>query len=484
MSVDRVSGMSELDLFFENKMNEECGVFGVFNHENAAELTYYGLHALQHRGQEGAGIVTSDGKTLHQHKGEGLVHNIFTQQDINRLAGIHAIGHVRYSTAGGGGIMNVQPFLFQSQTGRLGLCHNGNLVNAHQLKGYLENEGSIFQTTSDSEILAHLLKRQRGDMLSALKESLLYIEGAFAFLLLKENEMYIALDKLGLRPLSLGKIGENGFVVASETCAFDVIGATYIRDVKPGEVIRIDLEGMTSESYAVKCEQSMCSMEYVYFARPDSDIEGINVHQARKNCGRILAKEAPIEADIVVGVPDSGLSAAIGYAEESMIPFEIGMVKNKYIGRTFIQPSQSLREQGVKMKLSAVHSIVKDKRVVLIDDSIVRGTTSRRMVDMLREAGAREVHVRIASPEIKFPCFYGVDFSTYDELVAATHTTDQICELIGADSLAFVSVDGLTKGIGRDSKLGKNGGQCVACFNGDYPTYLYEDVKSANKEVK
>ena len=476
--------MSELDLFFENKMNEECGVFGVFNHENAAELTYYGLHALQHRGQEGAGIVTSDGKTLHQHKGEGLVHNIFTQQDINRLAGIHAIGHVRYSTAGGGGIMNVQPFLFQSQTGRLGLCHNGNLVNAHQLKGYLENEGSIFQTTSDSEILAHLLKRQRGDMLSALKESLLYIEGAFAFLLLKENEMYIALDKLGLRPLSLGKIGENGFVVASETCAFDVIGATYIRDVKPGEVIRIDLEGMTSESYAVKCEQSMCSMEYVYFARPDSDIEGINVHQARKNCGRILAKEAPIEADIVVGVPDSGLSAAIGYAEESMIPFEIGMVKNKYIGRTFIQPSQSLREQGVKMKLSAVHSIVKDKRVVLIDDSIVRGTTSRRMVDMLREAGAREVHVRIASPEIKFPCFYGVDFSTYDELVAATHTTDQICELIGADSLAFVSVDGLTKGIGRDSKLGKNCGKCVACFNGDYPTYLYEDVKSANKEVK
>ncbi len=480
--------MSELDLFFENKMNEECGVFGVFNHENAAELTYYGLHALQHRGQEGAGIVTSDGKTLHQHKGEGLVHNIFTQQDINRLAGIHAIGHVRYSTAGGGGIMNVQPFLFQSQTGRLGLCHNGNLVNAHQLKGYLENEGSIFQTTSDSEILAHLLKRQRGDMLSALKESLLYIEGAFAFLLLKENEMYIALDKLGLRPLSLGKIGENGFVVASETCAFDVIGATYIRDVKPGEVIRIDLEGMTSESYAVKCEQSMCSMEYVYFARPDSDIEGINVHQARKNCGRILAKEAPIEADIVVGVPDSGLSAAIGYAEESMIPFEIGMVKNKYIGRTFIQPSQSLREQGVKMKLSAVHSIVKDKRVVLIDDSIVRGTTSRRMVDMLREAGAREVHVRIASPEIKFPCFYGVDFSTYDELVAATHTTDQICELIGADS-SKTSVQDLkshclTKGIGRDSKLGKNCGQCVACFNGDYPTYLYEDVKSANKEVK
>ena len=281
--------MSELDLFFENKMNEECGVFGVFNHENAAELTYYGLHALQHRGQEGAGIVTSDGKMLHQHKGEGLVRNVFTQQDIDRLKGIHSIGHVRYSTAGGGGIMNVQPFLFRSQSGPLGLCHNGNLVNANQLKVYLESEGSIFQTTSDSEILAHLLKRQRGDMLTALKESLLYIEGAFAFLLLKENEMYIALDKFGLRPLSLGRIGDNGIVVASETCAFDVIGAEYIRDVKPGEVIRIDLEGITSERYATTCDQSMCSMEYVYFARPDSDVEGINVHQARKNCGRIFS---------------------------------------------------------------------------------------------------------------------------------------------------------------------------------------------------
>ena len=321
-------------------------------------------------------------------------------------------------------------------------------------------------------------------MMTALKESLLYIEGAFAFLLLKENEMYIALDKLGLRPLSIGRIGENGLVVASETCAFDVIGAKYIRDVKPGEVIRIDLDGMTSERYATTCDQSMCSMEYVYFARPDSDIEGINVHQARKNCGRVLAKEAPVEADIVVGVPDSGLSAAIGYAEEANISFEIGMVKNKYIGRTFIQPSQSLREQGVKMKLSAVRSIVKDKRVVLIDDSIVRGTTSRRMVDMLREAGAKEVHVRIASPEIKFPCFYGVDFSTYDELIAATHTTEQIREVIGADSLAFISVEGLTQGIGRSLKLGKNCGQCVACFNGDYPTYLYEDVTCANKEVK
>jgi len=476
--------MSEIIEFFENKMNEECGVFGVFNHESAAELTYYGLHALQHRGQEGAGIITSDGRQLHQHKGEGLVHNVFSHQDIKRLKGIHAIGHVRYSTAGGGGVMNVQPFLFRSQSGPLGLCHNGNLVNANQLKNYLENEGSIFQTTSDSEILAHLLKRQRGNLMTALKESLLYIEGAFAFLLLKENKMFISLDKLGLRPLSIGRIGEHGFVVASETCAFDAVGAEYFRDVQPGEVIKIDLNGLTSERYATKAEQKMCSMEYVYFARPDSNIEGINVHQARKNCGRVLAKEAPANADIVVGVPDSGLSAAIGYAEEAKIPFEIGMIKNRYIGRTFIQPSQSLREQGVKMKLSTVRSIVKDKAVVLIDDSIVRGTTSRKIVDMLRAAGAKEVHVRIAAPKIKFPCFYGVDFSTYDELIGASHSTEAIRAVIGADSLGFISVNGLIEGVGRKRKLEKNCGQCVACFNGDYPTYLYEDVQSANKEVK
>ena len=478
--------MSELNDFFENKMNEECGVFGVFNHENAAELTYYGLHALQHRGQEGAGIVTSDGTQLHQYKGLGLVRNIFNQEDIERLKGIHAIGHVRYEAVGSDGIMNVQPFLFRSQAGPLGLCHNGNLVNANQLKAYLEKEGSIFQTTSGSEILAHLLKRQRrdGDLLEALKESLLYIEGAFAFALLTPNEMYLALDKLGLRPLSIGYIGESGFVVASETCAFDAVGATHIRDVIPGEVIKIDLKGMKTEKYAVKEDQKMCSMEYVYFARPDSDIEGINVHQARKKCGKILAKEAPIKADIVVGVPDSGLSAASGYAEEMGIPFETGLIKNKYIGRTFIEPTQSLREQGVKMKLSAVRSVVKDKSVVLIDDSIVRGTTTKKTITMLREAGAKEIHLRIASPIIKFPCFYGVDFSTYDELIGATHPPEAIKKIIGADSVAFISIDGLTEGVGRDKSLGKNGGQCVACFNGDYPTYLYDDVKDANKEVK
>jgi len=461
-----------------------CGIFGVFNHENAAELTYYGLHALQHRGQEGAGIISSDGQQMHAYKGEGLVRDVFKPADLERLRGIHAIGHVRYSTCGGGGEMNIQPFLFRSKSGPLGLCHNGNIVNADELKEYLENRGSIFQTTSDSEILAHLVKRQRGNLLAAIKESLLYIEGAFAFLLLKENKLYAALDKHGLRPLSLGRIGDKSWVLASETCAFETVGAEYVRDIHPGEVIRINYEDLVSETYAVPDDAKMCSMEYIYFARPDSDVDGINVHQARKNCGRILAHEAPAAADIVVGVPDSGLSAAIGYAEEMGIPFEFGMIKNKYTGRTFIAPSQALREQGVKMKLSAVRSIVKDKSVVLIDDSIVRGTTSRKMVDMLRNAGAREVHVRIASPKIKFPCFYGVAFSTLRELIGATESTEQIRQTIGADSLAYISIDGLTQGIGRDPDLGTNCGQCVACFNGDYPTYLYQDIEMANLEVK
>ena len=475
--------MSQLNEFFENKMNEECGVFGVFNHENAAELTYYGLHALQHRGQEGAGIVTSDGSELHQHKGEGLVRNIFSQKEMERIKGIHSIGHVRYSNSTTDGLLNVQPFLFLSQSGPLGLCHNGNIVNTRQLKTFLEREGSIFQTTSDTEVLAHLVKRHRGDtLLEALKDSLNYLDGAFAFLLLKENKLYVALDKYGLRPLSLGRIGEKGYVVASETCAFDAVGAEFIRDIQPGEVLQIDLNGIKSTSYAATENRAMCSMEYIYFARPDSDIEGVNVHQARKNTGRVLAKEAPAKGDLVIGVPDSGLSAAIGFAEESGIPFEIGMVKNKYVGRTFIEPSQELREQGVKMKLSPVRSLVKDKSVILIDDSIVRGTTSKKLIQMLRSAGAREIHFRISSPKIVAPCFYGVDFSTYDELIGATHTTEEIRELIGADSLAFLSVEGLTEGVGRGKNLGKNCGQCTACFTGDYPTSMYQDIKDANKK--
>ncbi|QVK18442.1 amidophosphoribosyltransferase [Mycoplasmatota bacterium] len=466
--------MSEIDLFYENKMNEECGVFGIFNHENAGELTYYALQTLQHRGQEGTGILSSNGNVLTQVKGEGLVNHVYKSEDIKRLKGIHAIGHVRYSTSGGGGLLNVQPFLFHSQTGQLGLCHNGNLVNTKNLKGYLEKEGSIFQTTSDTEVLAHLLKRQKGTFMERLKESLLYLEGAFAFLVLLENELYIALDKLGLRPLSIGKIGD-GYVVASETCAFETIGATYIRDVQPGEVIKISDSGMESQFYSLNNETHMCAMEYIYFSRPDSDILNVNVHTARKRCGIELAKENPVLADIVIGVPDSGMSAAIGYSEATRIPFEMGIIKNKYVGRTFIEASQALRDQGVKMKLSAVRSIVKDKRVVLIDDSIVRGTTSKKIVNMLRQAGAKEVHVRIASPEIKYPCFYGVDFSTYQELICAQKKTEEIAQLINADSLSFLSIEGLLNAVGKK-------GLCKACFNGDYPTHLYERLEDANVE--
>jgi amidophosphoribosyltransferase len=455
-------------------------VFGVFNQKNAAELIYYGLHALQHRGQESAGIVTSDGNQLHIYKGEGLVRNVFSKESIEQLKGVHAIGHVRYASAEAGGVMNVQPFLFKSTNGELTLCHNGNVVNSKEIQVFLEREGSIFQTNSNGELLAHLLRRTRGDMMTRLKESLNYMEGSFSFLIMEPDALYVASDKDGMRPMSIGKLAAGGFVVAAETCAFDAVGAKYVRDMRPGEVLRIDENGITCDNYARSTAHYMCSMEYIYFARPDSDIEGVNVHESRKRCGAVLAEEAPAPcADIVIGVPDSGLSAAIGYAEAAGLPFETGMVKNRYIGRTFIEPSQELREQGVKMKLSVVAKVVKDKSVVLVDDSIVRGTTSRNLIMMLKNAGAREVHMRIAAPEIKHPCFYGVDYSSYDELISARHTVEEIRNKIGADSLGFMSVQGLVRGVGRSAKLGKNCGHCTACFTGEYATHLYGDIEIA-----
>ena len=463
------------------ELHEECGVFGVWGVPDAASLVYYGLHSLQHRGQEGCGIVAvNDEGHLRRVKGEGLVTEVFDESKVSSLPGSMAIGHVRYSTTGGGGIENVQPFLFRHNTGDFALAHNGNLVNSAQLRKYLEDRGSLFQSSSDSEILAHLIKKDAIDRkkprIFAILEALNMIEGAFAFLIMTKNRIYACRDKYGLRPLSIAKLGD-GYVISSETCAFDTIGAEFIRDVEPGEVITIDRHGIRTRPYSEYKRHAMCAMEYIYFARPDSDIEGCNVHSFRKETGRLLAEEAPADADIVVGVPDSSLSAAMGYAERSGLPYEMGLIKNKYIGRTFIYPSQAMREKGVRMKLSAVKTIVKGKRVVLIDDSVVRGTTSRRIVRMLKEAGASEVHVRIASPQIKAPCFYGVDISTYEELLCAHKSLEEVKDYLSADSIAFLSEEALFRASGRDEL-------CLACFSGRYPTALYQSLEEANKDGK
>ena len=466
---------------FDREIHEECGVFGIYGVEDAANLVYYGLHALQHRGQEGCGIVSRDdsGK-LHRIKGEGLVTEIFNSSNIKSLPGNMAIGHVRYSTTGGGGIENVQPFLFHHNTGDFAIAHNGNIVNSQQLRRYLEDHGTLFQSSSDSEILAHLIRKdpreRKRPRIFAIKDALNMIEGAFAFLIMTQNRIYACRDKHGLRPLSLGKLG-NGYVVSSETCAFDVIGAEFIRDIEPGEIVTIDHQGIRSNRYSNFQHHFLCAMEYIYFARPDSDIEGCNVHNFRKMTGKLLYEEAPAEADIVVGVPDSSLSAAMGYAEASGLPYEMGLIKNKYIGRTFIQPSQEMRDKGVKMKLSLVKTIVSGKRVVLIDDSVVRGTTSRRIVAMLREAGAREVHLRIASPQLRLPCFYGIDISTREELICAQRNLEEVRQALNVDTIAFLSDEALYK-------AGKREELCLACFNGNYPTYLYQNPEEAETDTK
>ncbi|MEN1969589.1 amidophosphoribosyltransferase [Lentibacillus sp. N15] len=448
-------------------INEECGIFGIWGNKQAAELTYYGLHALQHRGQEGAGVVVNDGTNLKAHKGLGLVNEVFSDVDFSKLTGKAAIGHVRYTTQGSGGIENVQPLLFRSQTDSLALAHNGNITNADELRGQLEDMGSILQTTSDTEVLAHLIKRDGAKMTTeTVAKALNQIVGAYAFVLFNEENMYAALDPSGIRPLSIGRLGD-AYVIASETCAFDQIGATFIREVLPGELVTISDAGIESEQFAMRKQRKMCAMEYVYLSRPDSNVNHVNVHASRKRMGRELAKEAPANADMVIGVPDSSISAAIGYAEESGLPYEMGIIKNRYVGRTFIQPSQDLREQGVKMKLAPVRGIVQGKRIVMIDDSVVRGTTSKRIVHMLKDAGAKEVHVRIASPSIQHPCYYGIDMSTRSELIAANRTLDEISAIIGADSIAYLSATGLEKAIVKDKTI--NQGICTACMSGIYP---------------
>ncbi|CEN28744.1 MAG: amidophosphoribosyltransferase [Lactococcus sp.] len=462
-------------------LNEECGLFGVWGHPDAAKLTYFGLHALQHRGQEGAGIIANNNGHLKGHRDLGLLSDVFKdEKNFDRLAGNAAIGHVRYATAGSASIDNVQPFLFNFHDAQLGLCHNGNLTNTRTLKRDLESKGAIFHSNSDTEILMHLIRRGLSpNLMDNVKSALNTVKGGFAYLLITEDKIIAALDPNGFRPLAIGKLANGAYVIASETCGLDVVGATFVQDVLPGQVVTIDDAGVHIDTYTNDVDLKICSMEFIYFARPDSNIYGVNVHTARKNMGRLLAKENPhIEADIVVGVPNSSLSAASGFAEESGLPYEMGLVKNQYIQRTFIQPTQELREQGVRMKLSGVRSVVEGKRVVMVDDSIVRGTTSKRIVALLKAAGAAEVHVVIASPPLAYPCFYGIDIQTRQELIAANHSVAEINEIIGSDTLHFLSIEGLKAGIGLGDQI------CTSYFDGIFPTPLYDYEHDYNLGLK
>ncbi|MDO7907537.1 amidophosphoribosyltransferase [Paenibacillus sp. JX-17] len=457
-----------------DKLKEECGVFGVYRHPDAASLSYYGLHALQHRGEESAGMCVSSGPDFNYHRGMGLVKEVFDKDMMATLVGDIAIGHVRYSTSGDSKLTNAQPLVFKYRDGNLAVATNGNIVNAPQIRRELEQSGSIFQTTSDTEVVAHLIARSPKGLVDAAKDALNRIVGGFAFLIMTNDKLLVASDPHGLRPLTMGKLGD-AYLFASETCALETIGAELIRDIEPGELLVLDENGLLEERFANhnrEHRKALCAMEYIYFARPDSDMNGANLHAARKRMGSRMAVESFVDADVVTGVPDSSISAAIGYAEQTGIPYELGMIKNKYTGRTFIQPSQELREQGVKMKLSAVRRVVEGKRVVMIDDSIVRGTTSRRIVNMLRDAGATEVHVRITSPPFKNPCFYGIDTPDRRELIASSKSIEEICREINADSLSFLSPEGLITAVGGDNETDYKGGLCMACFDNDYPTNI------------
>ncbi len=456
-----------------DKFHDECGVVAIYAHPEAEKLAYLSLHALQHRGQESAGIVTSNGLTLQAHRAMGLVADIFTEEVLSKLHGNLAIGHTRYSTAGDSALFNAQPIMVQSNKGMMALAHNGNLVNAQEIRQRLESHGSIFQTNSDTEVIVHLIALSKEHTLpEAMADALRRVEGAFSLVMLSPDRVFAARDPRGFRPLAMGRIprqeGEkqDTIVFASETCAFDLIGATYEREVKPGELIVIGPEGITSRFYAAAAAQSSCIFEHVYFSRPDSLVFGRPVQVSREELGRQLAREAPAEADIVVPVPDSGVTAAVGYAAESGLPFRFGLIRNHYVGRTFIEPRQNVRDFGVRLKLNPVRSLLKGKRVVLVDDSIVRGTTSRKIVRMIRSAGATEVHMRVSCPPTISPCFYGVDTPSKKELIAANKSVEEIREYIGADSLAYLSLEGMKKACADGEKTT----YCTACYTGAYPT--------------
>jgi amidophosphoribosyltransferase len=457
-----------------DKFREECGVFGIFNHDDAARLAYLGLYSLQHRGQESAGIVSSDGERLHAVRDMGYVSEIFHQEEFSRLHGRAAIGHVRYSTAGSVSILEAQPFLVNGYRGQIALCHNGNLPYANQVRADLELDGAIFSSTSDTEVVLHKIARSRApELIDAIVDTFTEVEGAYSMLFLTKESLIAVRDPRGFRPLCLGQLGDS-YVIASETCAFDLIDATYLRDVHPGEVLVIDQHGLHSSFPLPKEEPACCIFEHVYFSRPDSVVFGRSVNKSRHKMGQQLAREHTAPADIVVPVPDSGTAAAIGYASESGLKFRFGLVRNHYVGRTFIEPKQSIRHFGVKVKLNPVRDLIEGQRVVLIDDSIVRGTTSKKIVQMVRQAGAREVHVRISCPPTVAPCFYGVDTPTRDELIAANLSVEEIARYIGADSLGYLSMEGLLRACG--DPLGNR--HCVACYTNSYPIQVTSGART------
>jgi amidophosphoribosyltransferase len=470
--------------FDDDKLKEECGVVGIYGVEQAAARTVLGLHALQHRGQEAAGIVSFDGRQFNAHRALGYVaDNFSSEQVIARLKGHSAIGHVRYSTTGETILRNVQPLFADLEFGGFAIGHNGNLTNAHALHRDLVRRGSLFQSTTDTEVITHLMATQlRGSVVDRLIHALQQVEGAYSLVALAQEMVIGVRDPLGVRPLVLGRLGE-GYILASETCALDIIGAEFLRDVEPGELVVLDASGVHSLRPFPASPRRFCVFEYIYFARPDSIVEGSSVYEARKRIGAELAREAPIPAEVVIPVPDSGVPAAIGYAAEAGIPFELGIIRNHYVGRTFIEPSDHIRHLGVKLKHNANRASIENRRVILVDDSIVRGTTSKKIVEMVRSAGAKRVHMRISSPPTTHSCFYGIDTPQRSQLLAAQNDTRAMAEIIGVDSLAFISIDGLYRAMGRPGRDSSQPQFCDACFTGDYPTRLTDQGIGAPSQL-
>lgn len=455
-----------------DKFHEECGVFAIYGHPEASNMANLGIYALQHRGQESAGIASTDGIDVHCYKAMGHVADIFTPGVINGLPGESAIGHTRYSTAGDTALLNAQPFCVTTNKGRIAIAHNGNITNAMELRRQLEADGAIFSASSDTEVVLHLISRSREKVLAAaLRDALLQLEGAFSLVLLSTTQLIVVRDPNAFRPMAIGEInfpdGRTAYTFASETCAFDLVGASYRGEVEPGEMVIVGPEGLTRERYTPRRRKAQCVFEHVYFSRPDSIVFGRPVQRTREQMGRMLARQLPTDADVVVPVPDSGVAAALGFADESGIPFRMGLIRNHYVGRTFIEPTQAIRDFGVKLKLNPVRHLLEGKRVVLVDDSIVRGTTSRKIVRMVRDAGASEIHLRISCPPTISPCFYGVDTPTTEELIAANNTTEEIRQYVEADSLEYLSLDALTRAVQDETSE-----FCYACYTGKYPTKL------------